>query len=118
MHFEYSSLVADYDLRGFKINVTMAEKSAPKPQSSYSHGYNSWSCTYCCYHCYDEKLFLLNINRLLNIIVIPLEKNWVHILQKDWKYLFYHYQTSTDILLKLTISNVLRGTRGSSQYLL
>lgn len=74
MHFEYSSLVADYDLRGFKINVTMAEKSAPKPQSSYSHGYNSWSCTYCCYHCYDEKLFLLNINRLLNIIVIPLEK--------------------------------------------
>ncbi|KAJ3686700.1 hypothetical protein LUZ61_015864 [Rhynchospora tenuis] len=33
-----SSFFNDHEMRGQKINVTMAEKSAPKPQSSYSHG--------------------------------------------------------------------------------
>lgn len=28
----------DYDLRGYKISVAMAEKSAPKPPPAFGHG--------------------------------------------------------------------------------
>lgn len=31
--------LSDYDLRGYKISVAMAEKSAPKAPPAYDHGY-------------------------------------------------------------------------------
>lgn len=33
------SFLPDYDLRGYKIGVAMAEKSAPRAPAAYGHGY-------------------------------------------------------------------------------
>lgn len=35
----YKTSVLDYDMRGYKINVAMAEKTAPKAPPAYGHGY-------------------------------------------------------------------------------
>ena len=35
----HDCFISDYDLRGYKISVTMAEKSAPRVPPAYNHGY-------------------------------------------------------------------------------
>lgn len=40
--------ISDYDMRGFKINVAMAEKTALKAPPAHGHGYETssliWDC--------------------------------------------------------------------------
>lgn len=39
-------LVPDYDMRGYQISVTMAEKSAPRAPPAYGHGYPFFTLTF------------------------------------------------------------------------
>lgn len=51
MHYLSCDITAFYighDIRGYKINVAMAEKSAPRAPQSYGHGYQSLLLVY--YH--------------------------------------------------------------------
>ena len=44
LHMLILSSPSDYEMRGYKINVAMVEKSAPRPAPAFGHGYVTYPC--------------------------------------------------------------------------